>query len=458
MKQKPQPKNRLLQIITNRWFIFVCVALIGAVIAYLRYPNYLAYPNFYSEDGTIFAQNIIQKGLLAALFTPFNGYLIVGLYLLEGAAFVLNIFLGGSVVSLPVALALVSYLFWGSVCALPLLLFWREVPKKAWLVLISLSLALLPLPSFQYAILGAVGNYKFAFIFIAFLLLVKRHWLPAASKWFYWIDTALVLCAFTNMTIVFLLPFALLRYWPGRKRINTTFVRALVRNKSFISLVVAGAVIVAEIVIMVKLGGLDSTKGYMSEPFQIAKTIEIFVYRTLLFPFAYPIWWALNNLSVLLLLGIIVGGTWNIARKEDRVLIVFATYSALVATALFVSQRSGVSIFFVNYTSSATDQFFYPQNWIFLFAILFSLVRGLATNVARSKKIATIVVLVALPISMIVVNRLRHPTFEREQTAGSFQQHVKEQCALDTGPTIKAQIYPVEAQAYMTLSRKDVCK
>jgi hypothetical protein len=457
MKQKAKP-SPLLRVISSRWAVFVILAFVGALFAYWYYPNYLAYPNFYGEDGTLFAQNIITKGLAAALFTPFNGYLIVGLYLLEGAAFVLNLFFGGAVSSLPVALALVSYAFWGSVCALPVLLFWRELPQKRWLLLISLTLALLPLPSFQYAIIGTIGNFKFAFTFIAFLLLLKRHWLPEGSKWFYGIDAALVLCAFTNMTTVFLLPFALLRYWPGRKGIKASWLQSLLRTKSFISLVVMGVVILAEVLIMVKLGGLDSTNGYMSEPFETAKTIEIFVYRTLLFPFAYPIWWALNNLSVLLLLGVVLAGTFTIARKEDRVVIVFAIYSALIATTLFVSQRSGVSIFFVKYTSSGPDQFFYPQNWIFLFAILFVLARGLFGRAARAKKIAAILVLVCLPLSLAVVDRLHHPSLQREQQTGSFQQHIQEQCSGTNGSTVHVLVYPIEAHSYMTFKRSLVCK
>jgi hypothetical protein len=123
-----------------------------------------------------------------------------------------------------------------------------------------------------------------------------------------------------------------------------------------------------------------------------------------------------------------------------------------------VSQRSGVSIFFVNYTSSGPDQFFYPQNWIFLFAVLFVLARGLFGKASRAKKIAAIVVLVCLPLGLDVIDRLHHPTLQREQQAGTFQQHIKDQCATTTGPTVQVLVYPIEAQSYMTLKRSSVCK
>lgn len=458
MKKKPKPKSKLLRIITSRWFVTAMVCLAGALIAYLRYPNYIALPNFYSEDGTIFAQNIIDKGLLPAMFTPFNGYFITGLYMLEGVAFAINALVGGSILDLPVAFAVVSYLFWGAVCALPLLLFWGNVKHKTWLVLISITLALLPLPSFNYAILGALGNYKFAFLFIAFVLLLKRHWLPANSKWFYVIDAGLILCAFTNMTVVLLLPFAALRYLPKWREFTLAYLRSLLGNKGFVSLGVTALVIAAQVAFLFWLGQLDSTKGYMSEPYEIAKTIEIFIYRTLMFPFTYPIAPFLNNLSALLLFAITLGGVWSIARREDRVIILFGLYAALIATILFVSQRSGVSLFFVNYTTSATDQFFYPQNWIFLFAVLFALARGLSTKAQRYKKIAAIAVLCLVPLSMAIVSLLHfNSSLEREQKGGSFKQNAALQCARTNEPMVKIPIYPIEAQAAMAVDRAEAC-
>src|SRR5436190_104002 len=83
-----------------------------------------------------------------------------------------------------------AYLFWAFVCTLPLLLFWNNVRNKVWLILLAITLAMLPLPSFNYAVF-TVGNLKFVFLFIAFLLLVKRHELANTSKWIYVLDAGI---------------------------------------------------------------------------------------------------------------------------------------------------------------------------------------------------------------------------------------------------------------------------
>lgn len=446
------------RLLTSRLFITGLICLLGALLAYWRYPNYLLLPNFYSEDGTIFAQNILDKGFLGALFTPFNGYLVWGLYLLEGVGFALNALLGGNILTLPTAFAGVSYLFWGAVCSLPMLLFWREVKSKKLLALICVALALLPLPSFNYAILGAIGNYKFAFLFIAFLLLLKRHWLPKTSKLFWVIDAALIVCAFTNVTVVLLLPFAALRYLPGIRGFGRTFFAALRRDKSFWSLCLVASIVLIEVIAALSLGGLSNIKGYMSEPFEFAKTIEIFVYRTFLFPVAFPIAKHLNDLAALLLFAISIGCLYKIALPKDRFVLWFGLYAAFIGTLVFVTQRTGVSIFFVNYTTSATDQFFYAQNWIMLFTALFILARAVGYKSRKWAGLISLAVLILLPIGLLAVNNVSlNNSLQRERRAGAFKQNALYQCQQTRDAHIKAQIYPVEAKAFMTLNRQEVC-
>ena len=455
MKKKAEPSfwQYAKFIVTNRFFVFFALTALLALIAYGRSPVYFDVPNYYAEDGPVFAQTIISKGFFEALITPFNGYFITGIYLIEGIGFALNaLFWGGGILSQPAALAIASYLFWGAVCALPTLLFWHSTKLKTWLVLISVTLALLPLPSFGYAVIGTVGNYKFAFLFVAFLLLLKRHALPAQSKAFYIVDALLAVCAFTNATTYLLLPFAALRYWPGIKGFSKKFFASLLRNASFRSLLVLAAVAAAQIVFVAMHGGVDTLKGYLDQPFEFAKTIEIFVQRTFLFPFTHIFGTHLNNIIVTVVFVATIIGLYKIARPQDRIVLYFGLYAAFVGTALFVSQRTGVSQFFNGYTTSGTDHFFYAQNWIFLFSVLYIVAQAAASARIRWQ-LAAMALLFATPLAMMAVNDFGK-NIAAERSVGSLTRQAQLQCtAPQQGSVLALPVHPAGSGITMPVDR-----
>jgi hypothetical protein len=452
-KARQDRKAILPSIFTNRFIIFGVLAVLLGLLAFWRNPTYITAPNFYAEDGTVFAQTTLDKGFLEALFTPFNGYFVTGIYLLEGVAFAINfLFWGGNILDQPTALAVVSYLFWGVVCSLPALLFWHDTRHKNWLVAICVTLALMPLPSFGYAILGTIGNYKFAFLFIAFLLLVKRHRLAVTSRWFYPLDIALVLCAFTNATVYLLLPFALLRYWPGKTILRKRFWHILVRTKSIYSLAAMGVLAAVQLIFVALNGGPDRLVGYLNAPFEWEKAIEIFVERTYLFPFTQLFDTHLNNVIVIILfIGFIVG-LIKIARPQDRNLLYFGLYATFVGTALFVSQRTGVGEFFHNYTTSGTDHFFYAQNWIFLWTALFVLIS--AADTARIRwRLVTALLLITIVASMTIRDDFGR-NIVAERSVGTFWQDAQNVCSNPHDDTIHIPIYPAGAKLTMPTHAK----
>lgn len=451
-KRTPNFWQTLKLIVTNRFFVFFGLTILFALLAYGRNPTYFNTPNFYAEDGPVFAQTILDKGFLQALVTPFNGYFISGIYLIEGVAFVLNsIFWGGGILNQPAALAVASYLFWGAVCALPALLFWHNARRKNWLVAICVALALLPLPSFGYAVLGTVGNYKFAFLFIAFLVLVKRHFLREGSRAFYVIDALLAVCAFTNATTYLLLPFAALRYWPGIRGFTKKFFVSLAKNTSFISLAVLAVVAASQLIFVILHGGVDTLKGYLDQPFEFAKTIEIFIQRTFLFPFTHVFDSYLNDVIVMLLFIGGVIGLYKVARPEDRIILHFGLYSAFVGTALFVSQRTGVSQFFNDYTTSGTDHFFYAQNWIFLFTALYVAAQAAATARIRWRLLMA-GALFAIPLAMLAANDFGQNT-AAERSLGSLSRQAQLQCQTPGQEKLALPVYPAGSGITMPLDR-----
>lgn len=455
MKKKAAPSfwQYVKLIVTNRFFVFFGLTALLALIAYGRNPVYFDVPNFYAEDGPVFAQTILNKGFLEALLTPFNGYFITGVYLIEGVGFLLNtLFWGGGILSQPAALAVASYLFWGAVCALPALLFWHNTRLKNWLILICITLALLPLPSFGYAVIGTVGNYKFAFLFVAFLLLLKRHTLTKGNRALYTIDILLAICAFTNATTYLLLPFAALRYWPGVKGFSKPFFMSIIRDKSFISLLVLGAIAAAQLVFVIAHGGVDTLKGYLDQPFEFAKTIEIFVQRTFLFPFTQTFDGYLNDIIAGILFLGSLAGLYKIARPKDRIVLYFGMYAAFVGTALFVSQRPGVSHFFNDYATSGTDHFFYAQNWIFLFTALYIVVQAAATARIRWQ-LAAMTLLFTTPLAMMAANDFGK-NIAAERALGSLTRQAQLQCAApQQGSVLALPVHPAGSGITMPVDR-----
>src|SRR6266576_6505487 len=103
--QQRQHSPLILALRSSTWaliIVFIIVWVLAAIIFYWRFPNNLAYPNFYAEDGSILGRNILQHGFLSAPMTTFNGYYIWGLYLIESVGFILNnLFYHGQLIDLP---------------------------------------------------------------------------------------------------------------------------------------------------------------------------------------------------------------------------------------------------------------------------------------------------------------------------------------------------------------------
>lgn len=344
---------------------FLIVGIAASFIFYIRFPNNFIEPNFYAEDGSVYLHNIEKLGFLNATFTTFNGYFVSGLYLIEGLGYTLNaIFSHGSFVDLPRSFSVASYLFLGFVCALPVLLFRRYIKHSALLLIVALS-AFVPLPGYDYAIIGTIGNLKFVFVYVAFLLIVYRNLLPASSwRRFIIVDLIVLVCAYTNVVIYLLIPFALLRYLP-LLRFDRKKLSKLVRERSFQSLLALGVLLLPQIIV-IKLFGIPAIPGYLDTPYQIDATINTFIYRSYLFPFLPGLLSHLNDFLVVVAFVLLNIVLW-FGLKRYRALYVFGMFSIFIITLLFVINRTGVSELFKTYLSSGPDQFFYTQNLIICF-------------------------------------------------------------------------------------------
>lgn len=444
----PKFETLVAQLRRNR-LVFIGIFLLAwglaAYIFYLRFPNNFVEPNFYAEDGRDFAANIIQKGFVGALLTTFNGYFIWGLYFVEGLGFALNEVLGGGFVQLPQAVAVASYLFLGFTAALPILLFRKQLAPAFLIVLVAAS-CLVPLPASDYAIVGTIGNLKWAFTYIGFLLVVYRlRQTEATYAKLLAADVGLVVCAYTNATTYLILPPLALPYvyewWRGKVPLGS-----LLRKQSSWG-IIAMAVLLIPQVVVVAVKGIPELPGYLDTPFMASRAVEIFVGRSFLYGIAAPVYHRLNDLLAILALVAMFAVLMRWGGRRQRPIYLLGAYTVTVATGLFVMNRPGVSAHFAGYANSGPDQFFYAQNLVVYVMVIFA--------IAEMTKRLHMRLRLAVPVGMLLVLILAAPKAgswgannAMADAVGSFADNAVTACAAPHVAEVGVQVYPVRSEGW----------
>lgn len=357
---------------------YFLLTILVALILYMHYPNNVQSANFYGEDGSVYLQNILNKGWIEAAFTTFNGYFIVGLYALCGLGWVLNdLLLAGSLLSLPTAFALAAILFMSAVTCLPYILF-KNIFGHVRMLLVVLAGALVPLPMSPHIVIGTIGNQKWIFLYLAFLLVVYRilnHKKLGAKKAVF-IDLVILISAYTNTTVYFLVPLLFIPYiyevWGQTKKSPwLKSSKSLFYKKDFLSLALLSALLIPQ-VLYVLLHGIPKLEGYLDTPFNPGRAIELFINRTYLFGITHGVNGYMNDLlAVLLFMALVVLALHKLHFKEKMVFFI-GIYTAGVASLLFVINRPGITDHFMGYSpnGSGPDQFFYAQTLVMYLPII----------------------------------------------------------------------------------------
>ena len=406
----------------------------------LRNKGVFVAPNFYAEDATIFSNNILTQNPLDAITTLFNGYWVVGQYLLIYIAWLINAIFFGDITSLPISISITSCLFLGLVASMPYLLFRRSLGSLlAGLLVIASSL--IPMGSSSYFIIGTIANLKFIFLYIAFLLILYRNTVVNSKFKLYIIDFLLLICVLTNIIAIFLLPFTL---YPYRKKIALIFKtkkpKKLKPGPLTISLFLV-LVLSFLYTLTVYAKGIPSLPGYLDGPYKPEATLPI-VQRATLHTWLYPITDMFRNRLTVCLLFLVVSSAW-IYRKKDRTIILFSLWSIVISTGLFVMNRTGVSDYYLNYGhKGGTDQFFYTQNLIFMFITVWLIREWFNKKTTLTKGF--------ISFGFIIFMIWAIPYGNSQQRAnviygelGTFKNDVDKACHLDQRDSdVHVQIYP----------------
>jgi|GEM_PF-763653 hypothetical protein len=451
---------------------FVVLVLSVYAVLFWRYPNNVTYPNFYAEDGSVFLQNVIDKGWIEATFTPFNGYGIVGLYLITGLGWLINLlFFSASFINLPATLSLASILFMSVVICLPFLLFSSSFGRRATFIVVLCS-ALLPLPLSPHIVIGTVGNQKWIFFYLAFLLAVYRiiNYRNLSTKKVALIDLSLLISAYTNVTTYFLIPILYLPYLSDflRQRKKSTilsFVKVKLKEQETRSLIILTFLLIPQ-VLYVLLNGIPKLAGYLDTPFNPDRAIELFINRTFLFGITYPINNYLNDLLVLIVFMALLILAWKYLGGKSRFVFFTGIYAAGVGSLLFVINRTGISDFFFGYTSagSGPDQFFYTQTLImYLPLVLFGFAFLKKIKKENIKNVILMIFIGIIIFNGLVANSVSGEQWRNaspfENDAGIFTDRVLDSCSSPENSAVsKVVVYPYASGQFSILApRKAVC-
>jgi hypothetical protein len=219
-------------------------------------------------------------------------------------------------------------------------------------------------------------------------------------------------------------------------------MKEMLKDKSFISVLTLAAALVVQLAI-VKAQGVPKMEGYLDGPFDYQKTIEIFLARPYLYALLYNFFAKLNNLWVLFLSCFVLIFVWRYGKEEK--IYLFSIYSIFAVTLIFVATRPGVHAFFNRYElPSGPSQFFYPQNLIFYFMLIW-LLQDISGVLSRANKI----LIYFFVIGFMFLSFPASGSFGKNNfmlKVGTFEENAKKDCAVAAKKSerMTISIYPEE--------------
>lgn len=433
---------------------YLLVIGVASLVFILRNRAAMSLPNFYAEDATIFVNNILLHNPLSVFTTLFNGYLVVGQYFITYLAYLGNTLVGGDIATLPKAISVVSSLFLGLCASLPYILFKQQLGRVLALLLVLVS-ACVPMANSSYFIIGTIGNLKFAFFYVAFLLVLYRaiNTNTKRNRAPYFVDGLILICVLTNATAFFLIPWLFAPYAKAAYKTRKLDIRGLSRLPDARSAMVL-FVLAALYVVFVYLRGIPALPGYLDTPYKVHATIPI-LERVTIFSWLYPITTMLHDRITFAALTVVIVAWWHY-RKPDRIIIVFCLYAIAVATALFVVNRTGVSDYFLGYAQNGgPDQFFYAQNWIFIF-LSFWLAREWFKRQDVAGRVLVSLALGVFLLWSVPLGTSYDGAKRLYPSLGTSDRDVKQACAASSSKNVDMQIYP-SSEWKWSIERSELC-
>jgi hypothetical protein len=445
-------------IIKNqRIILFAICFVVSLIVLYYRYPAAYQKATFFAEDGDVFTKNIFEKGYLQGIFTRFNGYYIVGIYMITTVPIMIYEALNLNFYQIPKLIVIMSFLGFAFISTLHILIFYKKF-DKATHILLTMILVLMPFGEHDHIMLGVIGNLKFSFAYVAFLLTIYRiqenkiSLLKALI-----IDSIILLCCYTNISAYIFLPIIGLDYlWRFYKEYGlqvSKLKQFIVKNLTVLSYMSILLLSLVQVII-IKLYGLPKFEKYFPGPYDYSKSIEIFLGRTY-FAILHQFYESLNDLLIIVitvLLGIIVVKFY---KRISVTILSISAYSIFFLTFLLVLGRPGIHIFFGDYPEyGGQPQFFHAQNLIFSFIfvlVFYQIIKGI-----KKKTIRYILVVIMFLFVLIGIPSLNSFKKEAEYNSGNIWQNTYNACSINNDEKVQIPIDP-PGISYLIIDREIAC-
>ncbi len=424
------------------FLLFSVLLLLGTAIIFARNPIALFHPSMFAEDG-VWTSVVYRHGSLASYWMARLDYLVVGNMMLINLAVAANHAIIGAddITRLPEAIAVVSYVFFAAVAALPVVALRSYMSLSARLLLWFLLL-LIPVGSSAKEIFGFVVNVGFSFAFIAVMIVLWRESF-AVRPWrtdLLALDVVLLVCCATNPIVIGIAgAYLLFRFGVFRGRsINDWLLAAVLLPIAIVDAI--GILTVPND----QAGGVITASGL----------VYTALARPLLYPLLFPWYDQLNHALTLilsaLLIALFVLGWRETPHKRG---LGFVLFSAALTTLAIAIQRPNYVQHLSDYATSYPDRYYLAQNLFVLTAIVwaaeaFMRSGALRLKAAGSAMVAGLMLMYALnPERIFDFHALRNmtpaePAFAQQLRMGRTLQNDPDVMEVDIFPPGWSARYP----------------
>jgi hypothetical protein len=393
----------LVSVARSRLAAFVALVAAGVGILYGRDPHSLLMPILYTEDGLWMAK-LFNRGIVHTLIHAKGGetpyFVVLNILLLQSARSLNELVFGASLANLPHFVSGLAMTFYAVLAAAPVFLLRPFLGRPA-RALLWMLVILMPLGGSSFEVLGRISNIGYGVLFLSVCLLAHRRTLMAPAGWrAAGIDAGVFLCATTNpLCYPVIAADYVARVWRLWQRGEATLVlvrRDAVARSGALLAVALGAAVIG----MTQLR--SQPNPFLKDALRWNEVIEATVARPLLFPFVFPVYPRLSDVTAIALLVALGGLGWWLTRgaRTERRLFVVAASVAGYASVATLAMRPGLTHVLAGYSTSLLDRYYYGTSLLVVLAACAAVSAGLRAPDRERRAAATVALTMMIAVYM----------------------------------------------------------